>query len=75
MVCENAGRAFMNFKDLNAVNDLEPTCLVCSRPLTHHDKWPGEIKGQYVCLRCGLTVSNFWHDGVKGARKCTPCNG
>ena len=40
-----------------------PLCLVCERPLEYRDKWPGEIKGRYVCLRCALTVVGFWQDG------------
>lgn len=46
-----------------AADSSEPPCLVCQRPLEYRDKWPGGIKGRYICLRCALTVVGFWRDG------------
>lgn len=44
------------------MNLTEPLCLVCTRPLEHRDKWPGAIKGRFVCLRCSLSTTGFWKD-------------
>lgn len=40
-----------------------PPCMVCDRPLEYRDKWPGKIRGRYICLRCSLAVVGFWQDG------------
>jgi len=37
--------------------------MVCDRPLEYRDKWPGKIRGRYICLRCSLAVVGFWQDG------------
>ncbi len=46
----------------------DPICLVCSRPLTYCNMWSGEIKDDYVCLRCALTMVGFWQDGFSLGR-------
>lgn len=44
------------------MGSIEPLCLVCTRPLEYRDKWPGRIKGRYLCLRCSLSATGFWKD-------------
>ncbi len=49
-------------KEVPHLGSADPRCLVCTRPLEYRDKWPGTIKGRYVCLRCALSIVGFWKD-------------
>ena len=49
-----------------------PPCFVCERLLEYRDKWPGEIKGRFICLRCAdggcVLARRLWRGRVAGAR-------